>query len=134
MPRPRGPEKINLCLTVRPVVRVRLEQIAAAERRSLSAVVEDLVLAADDDLDAYFRKQSAFHGFMAAAVSAALAQKILGPDITRELQDRAATTARRLYGRSPVRNFEVEHGLPDEHDDPRVWALFEAYGVGAIRA
>jgi hypothetical protein len=129
MPRPRGPEKINLCLSIRPVVRSRLEQMAAADRRTLSQVVEDLVLAADASEDDYFRKQSAFHGFMAAAVSAALAHKLLGPEATRELQDRAATTARRLYGRSPVRNFEVEDGLPDEREDPRVWALFAAYGA-----
>lgn len=132
MPRARGPEKVHLSVSLSPAVRLRLEQMAAAERRSLSAIVEELVLFADQDLDDYFRKQGAFHGYMAAAVSAALAHKILGPEATRELQDRAATTARRLYGRSPVRNFEVEHGLPDELDDPRVWALFAAYGAPTV--
>ena len=66
---------------------------------------------------------------MTAAVSAALATKVLGPEATRELQERAAATARRLYGRSPVRNFPVIDGLPGEQDDPRVWALFGAYGA-----
>lgn len=130
MPRPRGPHKAHLSVSLSPAARARLEQMAAQDRRTLSQIVEDLVMQADRELDDYFRKQSAFHGFMAAAVSAALAQKVLGPDITRELQDRAARTARRLYGPSPVRNFQVDLGLPDEQDDPRVWALFAAYGAG----
>lgn len=130
MPRPRGPHKSHLSVSLSPAARTRLEQMAAQDRRTLSQVVEDLVMQADRELDDYFRKQSAFHGFMAAALSAALASKALGPEVTRDLQERAAKTARRLYGRSPVRNFEVLDGLPDEQDDPRVWALFEAYGAG----
>lgn len=130
MPRPRGPYKVHLSINLSPVARTRLETLAAQDRRTLSQVVEDLVMQADGELDDYFRKQAAFHGFMAAAVSAALAHRVLGPEATRDLQDRAARTARRLYGRSPMRNFEVLDGLPDEEDDPRVWALFEAYGAG----
>lgn len=130
MPRPRGPHKATLCVSLTPAARARLDEMAAQDRRTLSQVVEDLVMQADEKLEEYFRKQAAFHGFMAAAVSAALAHKVLGPEGTRELQERAARTARRLYGRSPVRNFEVEDGLPDDQDDPRIWALFGAYGAG----
>ena len=128
MSRHREGKKIRICVTVRPYTRALLEQLAAQRRRSVSQVFEDLVVEADG-AEEYFRKQAAFHGFMAAALSAAVASKVLGPEATRELQDRIAPTARRLYGRSPVRNFDVEHGLPDDADDPRVWALFQAYGV-----
>lgn len=111
MPRPRGPNKVHTSLNLSPAARIRLEEMAARDRRSLSQVVEDLVMQRDAELDDYFRKQGAFHGFMTAAVSAALATKVLGPEATRELQERAAATARRLYGRSPVRNFPVIYGV-----------------------
>jgi len=128
MPRPRDGRKIKLSVTVRPYTRTLLEQMAAERRCSISQLFEDLVLDADGE-DDYFRKQAAFHGFMAAAISAAVASKVLGPQATRELQERVAPTARRLYGRSPLRNFDVDNGLPEDTDDPRVWALFAAYGA-----
>jgi hypothetical protein len=129
MSRPRQEKKIKLSVTVRPFTRTLLEQLAADRGLSVSQAVEDIVLEADGEA-AYFRKQAAFHGFLAAALSAALAGRVLGPDATRELQERAAATARRLYGRSPARPFEVDQGFPEDSDDPRVWALFAAFGVG----
>ena len=129
MPRARGTAKVRLVLSVTPEIRSLLEEMAAERRRSISVVVEDLVREADCGLEDYYRKQAAFHGFMAAAVSAALASRVLGVEATRGLQDQAAATARRLYGRSPIRNFDIEQGLATEEDDPRVRALFVAYGA-----
>lgn len=132
MPRPRSGRKVKLCVTVQPFVRTRLEQMAHARGWSVSQTLEELILE-NEGLDEYFKKQAAFHGFMAAAVSAALAQKVLGREATMELQEWAAKTARRLYGRSPTRDFSEPDGwgfdFPDDGDDPRVWALFSAYGA-----
>jgi len=132
MPRPREPRKIKLCVTLKPSVRTTLAQMAAQKGRSVSQVFEDLVVE-NEGLEEYFHKQAAFHGFMAAAVSAALAHKVLGPQATMALQEQAAKTARRLYGRSPTRDFSPPpgwgFGFWEDDDDPRVWALFSAYGT-----
>jgi hypothetical protein len=95
----------------------------------MSEIVEELLIEADEGLEEYFRKQGVFQSFVGAAVSIAIASQVLGPRATQELQERASATARRLYGRSPVRAFPVEDGHAEAGDDPRIRALFMAFGV-----
>ena len=97
--------------------------------RPMSEVVEDLVLQADLGLEEYFRKQGAFQSFVGAAFSIAVAAKILGPEATAAIQQRASDTARRLYGRSPQRNFDVEYVGGSDADDMRLDALVVAFGA-----
>lgn len=129
MPRPRGTSKVRICISIRPQARAILEELASQHRRPMSEVVEDLLIQADEGREDYFRRQCAFQSFVGAAMSIAAASKLLGPQATGELQDRAEATARRLYGRSPVRAFEVGDGRADEDDDVRVRALLLAFGA-----
>lgn len=130
MPRPRGAKKVRVCVSISPQARALLEELARVRKRSMSDVVEELLIEADLGLEDYFRKQGAFQGFVGAAFSIAVAAKILGPESTALIQERASETARRLYGRSPRRSFDVDH--PGELDDPRLEALIEAFGVANI--
>ena len=130
MVRPAGPRKSKITLSLSTRARTILEEVAVDRRRTLSDVVEALLIEADDGREEYFRRQLAFQSFVAAAVSIATASKVLGPQATSEVQERASVTARRLYGRAPARPFEVEDGEGGDQDDARVRALFLAFGAG----
>jgi hypothetical protein len=75
----------------------------------------------------YFAQQAAVNSFVIAALVASLAARQLGVAETVSLRDRGAALAAQLFGAPRRRPGEL--GTLTETDDPRVLALFEAFGA-----
>jgi hypothetical protein len=75
----------------------------------------------------YFAQQAAVNSFVIAALVASIAAKQLGVTETVSLRDRGAALAAQLFGAPRRRPGEL--GTLADTDDPRVLALFEAFGA-----
>ena len=103
----------------------KLERDAAARGLTPSQFLEHLVLESSLVETDYFAQQAAVSSFLAAALSAAVAAKILPVAEVVEIQNRGVQLAAQLFGEPRRRPGEV--GREPDDGDPRVRALFEAF-------
>lgn len=110
---------------ISPAARARLVEMAAERRVTQSEVIEALILdAAPGD---YFWRQAALQSFIAASLSTLIASKVLSSEEAVAWRDRASKLAREVFGEAPRRRFDVPANV--DQDDPRIRALFDAFGV-----
>ena len=120
--------KIHVDITVRPETKAELRRQARERGMTMGEYVEHLVANADPDRQEYFLRQAAVQSFIAASLITVMAGHSLPGDQVLAYRDRAARIAREIFGEAPRRRFDVPRG--EEAYDPRIAALFDAYGAG----
>jgi hypothetical protein len=101
-----------------------------AERKGLSVpqYLEALIMETDLSQTNYFAQQAAVCSMTALGVVVSMAAEVLTQGRAREVRNQAAARAARLFGEVQRRPSTV--GEEAGEDDPRVLALFEAFGAG----
>jgi len=117
----------NLTIRLDPLARAALQQLAIRERSTQTAVLERLILAAQQDPDGYYLRSAAINSFTAAA----LARVLLGviapdhPQLTAALSV-VDGVSRGLFGDLPPPPAEAP-GV--DAPDPRVTSVLDAFGL-----
>lgn len=122
-----SPKRPNLTIRLDPLARAALQQLAIRERSTQTAVLERLILAAQQDPDGYYLRSAAINSFTAAA----LARVLLGVIAPDHPQLTAALgvvdgVSRGLFGDLPPAPTEAP-GL--DEPDPRVTSVLDAFGL-----
>jgi hypothetical protein len=106
----------------------KIERVSAALGMTQSDYLSMVVLESGQEHTAYFAQQAAVEAFVASGLVTALASKVLSAAEAAAIRDEGAQLAEELFGR-PLRRPE-EVGVQSGDGDPRVRALFAAFGAG----
>ena len=122
-----APKRPNLTIRLDPLARAALQQLAIRERSTQTAVLERLILAAEQNPDGYYLRSAAINSFTAAA----LARVLLGVIAPDHPQLTAALgvvdgVSRGLFGDLPPAPAEAP-GV--DEPDPRVTSVLDAFGL-----
>lgn len=122
-----SPKRPNLTIRLDPLARAALQQLAIRERSTQTAVLERLIMAAEQNPDGYYLRSAAINSFTAAA----LARVLLGVIAPDHPQLTAALgvvdgVSRGLFGDLPPAPAEAP-GV--DEPDPRVTSVLDAFGL-----
>jgi hypothetical protein len=121
-------EKVHFSTRIRPEIKAEIEARSAARGMGQGEYLEHLIATSEADPHDYYLRQSAFQSFVAASLVTVLAGHLVSEEDVIAWRDRAAKHAREIFGDAPRRRFEVPRG--EAAYDPRIAALFEAFGAG----
>jgi len=120
----------------RAPISIRISEEAATRARTeadtlgvnLGKYIEMLILQRGLTHTDYFAQQAAIQSFIAAGLIIGIAVKQVGPEKATELRRQAVQAAEGLFGPVRERPFGLDDRAPPE--DPRIAALFAAFGAG----
>lgn len=127
-PPPKSSQRpANLVARVSPAAKAALERLANRSGQTQAAVVEQLIITAEENPDGYYLRSAAISAFTAAA----LARVVLGvvasdhPQLTDALGV-VDGVSRGLFGSLPR---PASDSLGLDESDPRVASLLDAFGL-----
>jgi hypothetical protein len=122
-------ENINIRLSAR--ARERLVDLGKARGLTRpSDILEAIINEAWGTPADYYAQHAAYQGFIAVAMTSMLLDDHFkgDPEGERKFRHDAARQAAAIFGKPPVRRFEVA-GADGEIQDPRLAAILAAYGA-----